>query len=97
MRGCEVTRISRRPSGRLQVKHYVSGNDHHLSDSFVCQADTAAAAEPGAVLVGLEPNRANAVGGKLLVPLLGIAGDADRADHFALGTADLQPAAFGKD
>src|SRR5262245_26030219 len=48
--------------------------------SFVGQADAGAAAEPGTVLVGLEPDGADAVGGELLVAILGIAGDADRAD-----------------
>src|SRR5215469_1251114 len=50
-----------------------------------------------AVIIRLEPGRADAVGGELLVAVLGIAGDPDRADHLAVGIADQKPAAFGKD
>src|SRR5258708_9998937 len=38
----------------------------------------------------------DAVGGELLVALPGIAGDADRADDFAVRVADQQAAGFGK-
>src|SRR5690348_12660806 len=64
--------------------------------SSVGQPDPATAADGGAILVGLEADRADAVGGELLVALLGIAGDADRADDFARGVANLQTAALGK-
>ena len=50
----------------------------------------------GAVLVGLEPDRAHAVNGKLLVAVLGIAGHSDRADDLAIGVANLHAAAFGE-
>ena len=36
------------------------------------------------------------MGGELLVAVLGVAGDADRADHLALRIADLQSAALGE-
>src|SRR5712692_1883603 len=65
--------------------------------SCVGQPNTAAASDAGTVLVGLEADGANAVGGKLLVAILGVAGDADGADDFAVGSANLQPAAFRKD
>src|SRR5262245_65143778 len=65
--------------------------------SSVGQPDAATAAHGRAVLVGLEPDRADAVGGELLVALLGIAGHADRADDLARGIANLQTAALGKD
>ncbi len=42
----------------------------------------------GAVVIGLEPRRTDAVRGELLVAILGISGDADRADHLALRVAD---------
>src|SRR5262249_51912651 len=64
--------------------------------SSVGQPDAATAADSGAILVGLEADRMDAVGGELLVALLGIAGDADRADDFAGGVANLQTAALGK-
>src|SRR5260221_13901204 len=64
--------------------------------SSVGQPDPATAADGGAILVGLEADRADAVGGELLVALLGIAGDPDRADDFARGVANLQTAALGK-
>src|SRR5262249_56770450 len=64
--------------------------------SFIGQPDAGAAAELRAVLVGLEPDGADAVGGELLVALLRIAGDADRADDLARAIANLHPAALGK-
>src|SRR5258708_39301202 len=63
----------------------------------VGQPDPRVASQVLAVLVGLEAGRADAVRGQLLVAVLGVAGDADRADHLAVVVADLQPAAFGKD
>src|SRR5271165_6952999 len=65
--------------------------------SFVGQPNSAAASAVGKVLVGLETDSANAMGGKLLVALLGIAGDPDGTDDFTLGIANLQPAALRKD
>src|SRR4051812_19102890 len=62
----------------------------------VGQTDPAPAAEILAVLVGLEPERAHAVNGELLVALLGIAGHSDRADDLAVGVANLHAAAFGE-
>src|SRR6266480_3233776 len=62
----------------------------------VGEPDAAPAPQRRAVLVGFQPDRADAVGGKLLVALLGIAGDADRADDLARVIANLQPAALGK-
>src|SRR5262245_28792261 len=79
-------------SGML-VPHAGAAN----AGSFVGQPDAGAAAELGAVLVGLESDRADAVGGELLVAVLGVAGHADRADDLTGGVADLQPAALGKD
>src|SRR5262249_3289777 len=64
--------------------------------SSVGQPDPVAAAHGGAILVGLEADRMDAVGGELLIALLGIAGDADRAEDFAGGFANLQTAALGK-
>src|SRR5262249_57023609 len=64
--------------------------------SSVGQPDPATAADGGAILVGLEADRADAVGGELLVALFGIAGDAHRADDFARGVANLQAAALRK-
>ena len=64
---------------------------------FVREPDTPAASDDvGAVLVGLEPDRTDAMGGELFVTVLGVAGDTDRADHLALRVADLQAAALGK-
>jgi hypothetical protein len=37
------------------------------------------------------------VRGELLVAVLGVAGDADRADHLAVGVADQHAAALGED
>src|SRR5262249_33978510 len=65
--------------------------------SSVGQPDAAAAAHGRAVLVGLEADRADAVGGELLVALLSVAGDADCADDLARGIANLQTAALGRD
>src|SRR5262245_18566763 len=65
--------------------------------SLVGQPDAGAPAELRAVLIGLEPDGANAVGGELLVTVLGIAGHADRADDLAGGVADLQSAALRED
>src|SRR6516162_6629040 len=65
--------------------------------SLVGQPHPAAATVARKVLIGLEAGGANAVRGELLVALLRLAGDADGADHFAVGGADLQTAAFGKD
>src|SRR5882724_5743150 len=67
------------------------------SHLFVGQSDTRIAAELLAVVVGLEAGCMDAVGGELLVAILGIAGNPDRADHLAGLVADLQAAAFGKD
>src|SRR5262249_53963774 len=65
--------------------------------SRVGQTDAAPAAHGRrAVLVGFEPDGADAMGGELLVALLRIAGDADRADDLARAIANLQPAALGK-
>src|SRR2546428_1357420 len=64
--------------------------------SSVGQPDAAAAAHGRAVLVGLEADRADAVGGELLVAVLGVAGHSDRADDLARGIANLQTAALGK-
>src|ERR1700733_16251224 len=55
-----------------------------------------APAHVAAILVGLEAGGMDAVGGELLVALPGIAGDADRADDFAIGIAAQQAAVFGK-
>src|SRR5438552_566369 len=63
----------------------------------VGEPDAAPAPQRRAVLIGFEPDRADAVGGKLLVALLRIAGDADRADDLARVIANLQPATLGKD
>src|SRR5262249_11907216 len=49
-----------------------------------------------AVLVGFEPDGADAMGGELLVALLSIAGHADRADDLARPIANLQAAALRK-
>src|SRR5262245_17753262 len=63
----------------------------------VGQPDAGAAAELRAILVGLEPDGADAVGSELLVAVLGIAGHADRADDLAGSVADLQPTALRED
>src|SRR2546430_15049105 len=69
--------------------------DHaHL---LVRQPDPGGAPQPGAVVVGFEAGRADAVGGELLVAVLGVAGDPDGTDDFARAVADLQSPAFGKD
>src|SRR5262245_63447443 len=64
--------------------------------SSVGQPDPAAAAHGRAVLVGLEADRADAVGGELLVALLGVAGHSNRADDLARGIANLRSADIGK-
>src|SRR5689334_13991956 len=51
----------------------------------------------GAVVIGLEPRRMDAVRRELLVAVLRVAGDADRTDHFAVGVADQEATALGKD
>ena len=53
-------------------------------------------AHAGAILVGLQSRGMDAVDRQLLVAILGIAGDADRADDFAVIVADQHAAAFGK-
>src|SRR5262249_58514006 len=50
-----------------------------------------------AVVVGLQPGRVYAVRGEFLVAVLGVAGDADRADHLAVRVADQQAAALADD
>src|SRR5262249_53736741 len=62
----------------------------------VGEPDSAAPAQGGAVLVGLEPDRPDAVSGELLVALLGVAGHPDGADDLARAVANLQAAALGK-
>src|SRR3981081_2509943 len=68
----------------------------YAPSSRIRQPDPAAAAAVGAILVGLEADGADAMGGELLVAVLGVAGDPDRADHLALRIADLQSAALGE-
>src|SRR5262245_45085362 len=50
-----------------------------------------------AVVVGFEPRGADSVRGQLLVALLSVAGDADRADHLAACVADEHAAALSED
>lgn len=51
----------------------------------------------GAVLVGLESGGVDAVRCKLFVALLGVTGDADRADDFTLLVPDQHAAASPSD
>src|SRR5215831_11275445 len=50
-----------------------------------------------AIRVGVQPRDVDAVHGKLLVAVLGVAGHADRANDCAAGIADQHAAAFRKD
>src|SRR5262249_56514885 len=63
----------------------------------VRQPDPGVAAEPLAVVVGLQSGRRDAVHGELRITVLGVARHPDRADNLALRVADLQAAALGKD
>src|SRR5262249_4980798 len=91
--------LDERPCGSSRSSGILAANASAISRllSSVGQPDAAAAAHGRAVLVGLEADRADAVGGELLVALLSVAGDADCADDLARGIANLQTAALGKD
>src|SRR5258707_8447658 len=62
----------------------------------VGQPNATPAPQGRTVVVGFEPDRLDAMDGELLVALLRIAGDADRADDLARPVANLQPATLGK-
>src|SRR6516225_1019058 len=84
-RAATTTNFARRAAMRILPQFLnlvVAANASALSQllSSVGQPDPATAAHGRAVLVGLEADRADAVGGELLVAVLGVAGDADRAD-----------------
>src|SRR5262249_30761095 len=63
----------------------------------VGQPHAAAAAGPGEVVVGLEPDSADAVEREHVVHLLRVARDADGADDLALSVADQLAAALVED
>src|SRR5262245_65570159 len=101
-RAAITTNFARRAAMRILLQFLnlvVAPNANAISHllSSVGQPDPVAAAHGRAVLVGLEADRADAVGGELLVAVLGVAGDADRADDLARGIANLQNDALGKD
>src|SRR5262249_47214383 len=54
----------------------------------VRQPDPGVAAEPLAVVVGLQSGRMDAVHGEFLITVLGVARHPDRADNLALRVAD---------
>src|SRR6516165_4435876 len=100
-RATTTTNFARRAAMRILPQFLnlvVAANASALSQllSSVGQPDPATAAHGRAVLVGLEADRADAVGGELLVAVLGVAGDADRADDLPRGVANLQTAALGE-
>src|SRR3954451_20271260 len=61
------------------------------------QALTELPAHVLAVFVGPQADRMDAMGGQFLVAVLGVAGDADRANDLTVLVADLHAAAFGED
>src|SRR4051812_46159592 len=68
----------------------------YIMSLLVRQPDPRIAAEVLAVVIRLQSRRANAMGGKLLVALFEVAGDADRADPLARLIPDLQAATLGE-
>src|SRR6202162_5834240 len=65
-------------------------------DLLVGQPDAGMASHAFEIRVGFQAGRMDAMGGELLVAVLGVAGDADGADDLPVGAADLQAAALGK-
>src|SRR5690349_22439515 len=50
----------------------------------------------GAVLIRFKPSGSNSIAGQLLIALLRVARDSDRADHLAIVIADQHSSALGE-